>query len=400
MATLLVVDDQRAARLALACELTDAGHRVLHAPDGDQAWLAFREHQPQLVITDMVMPISDGIELLGRIRACSDVPVIMYTAYGSIETAVAAGRAGVDEFVSSDKMELSEFTEMVQNLLGGNERAVPESVLQLLPGSSVGIQRVRDRIVALAPLHVPVLIVGERGSGKATTARALHHLSDRSNFSSENATASVAHESPHDSIIYLPGVERLDSRTQAHWAQWLQTPPDRHSSRMVASTSVRLDHCDGFDQDLVRKLLRFRIELPPLRERQEDVGPLMESMIDSAAVEFGRVRPRATKAAIALLSDQPWIENLIDLRRVVEQAVVFSSGSSIRRELISEILREASESVDRIRHQHLSKERDELLAAIRSTGGNISRTAEILGKSRSAVYRLISKHQIRLPLGS
>ena len=158
--------------------------------------------------------------------------------------------------------------------LGGTRGPFPSPFCSCYQGRVLASSACATRIVALAPLHVPVLIVGERGSGKATTARALHHLSDRSNFSSENATASVAHESPHDSTIYLPGVERLDSRTQAHWAQWLQTPPDRHSSRMVASTSVRLDHCDGFDQDLVRKLLRFRIELPPLRERQEDVGPL------------------------------------------------------------------------------------------------------------------------------
>ena len=397
MATVLVVDDQRTARLALVCELADAGHRVLDAQDGDEAWRIFREHQPQLVITDMVMPNSDGIELLARIRACSDIPIIMYTAYGSIETAVAAGRADVDEFISSDKIELSEFSELVQNLLGGNDKPVPESVLQLLPGTSVGIRRVRDRVVALAPLQVPVLVVGERGSGRATTARALHLLSDRSSLLTVDASSSLDDETTHDSTIYFPEVERLDAREQTHLARWLQPPAGRYGPRLVASSSVRLDQQDGFGRELARRLLRFKIEVPALRERQEDIGALAESMVNSAAVELGRVRPRITRAAVALLTDQPWIENLIDLRRVLEQAVAFSSDSSIRKDFISGILQESSESVVRIRNQHLSRERAELLAAIRSTGGNISRTAEMLGRSRSSVYRLMSKHRISVP---
>ena len=376
------------------------GHRVLDAYDGEEAWRIFCQYHPQLVITDLVMPNSDGLEFLERIRECSDVPVIMYTAYGSFETAFAAGREGVDEFVSSDNLELSEFVELVDKLLGGNGNAIPESVLHLLPGSSIGIRRVRDRVVALAPLQVPVLLVGEKGSGRTTTARALHHLSNRSSFLTVDARSPPEHEPTPNSTIYLPEVEELDPRAQTYWAQWLRSPSRRHECRVVASTSIQLDRQDGFDRDLAKRLLRFKIEPPPLRERRGDIGALTESMIASAAVELGRVRPRATRAAITLLSDQPWIENLIDLRRVVEQAVAFSPDSSIRKEFISEIIEESCESVDRIRNQHLSRERAELLSVLRSTGGNISRAAEILGRSRGAVYRLISKHRIRVPSDS
>ncbi len=106
--TVLVVDDQARPRRALAAELEDAGFTVVQAADGDEAWKQFCDRAPDAVVTDMVMPKRDGLDLLGKIRSRSDVPVILFTARGSVQTAASAFKAGADEFVSSPDVGVEE----------------------------------------------------------------------------------------------------------------------------------------------------------------------------------------------------------------------------------------------------------------------------------------------------
>ena len=120
--SVLVVDDRQSSRRALAAELQDAGFEVIEAEDGSHGWSRFCAHTPDLVITDMVMPNSDGIELLTRIRARSEVPVVVFTAHGSIEAAVTALKGGADEFVASADMEAEELVGLASRLL---EAAAP-----------------------------------------------------------------------------------------------------------------------------------------------------------------------------------------------------------------------------------------------------------------------------------
>ena len=128
-ATVLVVDDQEIVRRALATELEDAGFDVVEAGDGKDAWECFQQREPALVVTDVAMPRSDGLELLGRIRGESDVPVIVFTAYGTVDAAVSALKSGADEFVSSEQLEPEEIVELARRLCGGEE---PSSELEQL----------------------------------------------------------------------------------------------------------------------------------------------------------------------------------------------------------------------------------------------------------------------------
>jgi DNA-binding NtrC family response regulator len=397
--TILVVDDQRGVRLALASELEEAGYDVVEAADGKEAWNLFCEASPELVITDMVMPRSDGMDLLGRIRSCSDVPVIMFTAHGSIESAVSAVKEGANEFISSDRMDIAEFVGLVDRLIRSEAPSYdPPTLLGALSGASRAMIRVRERLAALAPLHTPVLLVGEQGSGRATAAQALHELANETILRSFDSNRFRPDDIlPATSTIYLRNIERLPLPAQRFWADRLTSPSAPVKPRLIAATSVLMDQQAGFHLPLARELLRFDVHLPPLRERPEDIRAIADSMISRIGRELGRPRLELSRASSRLLSSHPWPGNLTELNRLLEKAVAFSTRTPIRSDLVSELLFESQETIEQIRRAHLSQERESLLLAIRSTGGNISRTAEIMGRSRSAVYRLVAKHRITLP---
>jgi len=180
----LVVDDQLRARRLLVTELRDAGFEVSEAGNGEEGWEAFRSRRPDVVITDMVMPRADGLELLKRIRAQSEVPVILFTGYGTPQAAANAFKAGADDFVCSPDVEIDDLVALVSDAISGSAPAEARPALESrLVGKSRAIARVRERLSGLAPLETPVLLVGEPGTGRDTAARILHDLG--STFGSE-----------------------------------------------------------------------------------------------------------------------------------------------------------------------------------------------------------------------
>jgi DNA-binding NtrC family response regulator len=405
--SVLVVDDQEQPRMALVAELVDAGFDVFEASDGAQAWALFRRVHPDLVVTDMVMPNSDGMELLSRVRKHSEVPVIVFTAFGSVDTAVAALKAGADEFVASSNLDLEELIELIRGTLARHApsgRDEPAELLDRLPGKSRAIRRLRGRVSALGRLSNPVLVTGEPGTGRDTVVEALHDLGSTGGRSL--ARIDAASFGPRDPIpergaVYLDGVENLRRETQRIWSAYLSRDQvgAKEGARVFVSASdglaVRMTR-GNFDHKLGNILLRFQIQVPPLRERQEDVPDVAGSMVNRLAAELGRRQVRLSAPALELLAGHRWPGNLRQLERVLERAVAFSKGREIRREVVEEVLGEIEESVASIRERHSIEERDALLGALRDTGGNVSQTAEILGKSRPAIYRLIEKYEIPL----
>ena len=403
--TILVVDDPPGPRRALATELGDAGFTVIEASDGREAWRLVREHRPGLVITDMVMPHSDGMELLSRIRSRSEIPVIVFTAYGSVETAVSALKAGADEFVSSDGLEVEDLVELVRRVLA-NRQSPPllPGLGERLVGKSKVMERVRHRISGLGPLRTPVLVRGEPGTGRNTVIQALHELGSTAG----GALVQIKAESfsPGDSIpefeaVHLRDVELLSEEAQVYWAQRIgqaETWGCEGDFRILASHSGSLAarvREGTFSRELGETLLRFEIELPPLRERCDDVPGIAEALVARIGASLGRPIGLSATAA-EFLTAQRWPGNVVQLEEVLEKTIAFSRGREIRRQAIQEVMADLQESLESIREQHDTRERDALLRAIQETGGNVSQTAEILGKSRSAVYRLITKHGIPL----
>ncbi len=403
--TVLLVDDQPLPRQALANELTDAGFRVIQASDGEEAWLRFAESPPDVVITDMVMPRADGLELLSRIRERSEVPVILFTARGSIQNATAAIKSGAQDFVASPDVELEDLVRLVSDAAARSRPSAEHPELeQRLVGRSRSLQKVRERLSGLAPLRTPVLVCGEPGTGRATAIRALHELGATAGGNLVRLspdTPRLDTRLPAPSAVHLAGIDDFAEAAQREWSERLLAAERegwKRGPRILASAAdtpgvLAKDH--HFERGPGRALLRFAVELPPLRTVRDDIPAIARHLIERIGARLGR-RIGISPAALELLGEQRWRGNAAELGRLLERAITFSRGRQIRRELVADLLRELEEDVGTLRAQRAVRERDQLIQALRDTGGNISRSAEILQRSRSAVYRLIEKYEIPL----
>jgi DNA-binding NtrC family response regulator len=358
-----------------------------------------------VVVTDMVMPRSDGLDLLSRIRTRSDVPVILFTARGSAQSAATAFKAGVDEFVPSPDVDVEQLVEMVANAVAGTRSPQASSDLEAhLVGKSRAMFRIRDRVAGLGPLRTPVLVSGEPGTGRDTVVRALHEFGATAGtplVRIDPGSPSSGQRAPKSGSVYLDGIERLSAESQTYWSEYIagaESGGFRDGPRVFASTAGPIGAPipeNGVYQELRGALLRFAIELPPLRAIAEDIPLIADALVAKIGARMGR-RIRLSVSAREFLAAQPWPGNAKQLERILERATAFSRGRQIRRDVVKEILAELEDSLASIREQHRALERNALIRAIQETGGNITKTAEILGRSRSAIYRLIEKHGIAL----
>ena len=402
---ILVVDDLERPRRALANELVDAGFDVLEAGDGAEAWEQFRSHRPAAVVTDMVMPRSDGIDLLGRIRSQSDIPVILFTSRATVESAAEAFKTGADDYVVSDEASAANIIDALSRAMAGRStQAAGDELMHRIAGTAPAFVRIRERIAGLAPLRHPVLVCGEPGTGRDTAIGCVHDFGSsghgslvRVGFAEAEGKMTV----PDCSAIYLDGIERFPDRAQSFWTKYIEDCDSRGfvgSPRILASSSnpsVVLATASQLDQQLRDRMLRYAIELPALRNVRDDIGDIAAALVDRLCDKVGRT-VRLSPAAKDYLGTQSWPGNIRQLEQVLERSIAFTRGRQIRRDTVHDVLIEREETLDTIREQHSQLERDSLLAAIRESGGNISRAAEILGRSRGSVYRLIEKHEIPL----
>ena len=400
----LVVDDHVRPRRALVAELEDAGFGVVQAGDGVEGWEEFCRDEPDVVITDLVMPRSDGHHLLERIRSRSDVPVILFSAQGSMEAAVSALKAGADDFVSSADLAVEDLVNLVHTAVARrNGSSTLPDLDQRIVGSSQVMQRVRSRMMGLAPLRTPVLVIGEEGTGRDAVVHALHELG--SSGDGKLATIDCSAFEPADGVpgagaVYLDGVDSLPPAGQEFWAARLleyEQRQFRDAPRVLASSHplFRLLSRMPYHGYLRPLLMRFPVELPPLRERVEDVPQIANVLVERIARSMDRQTDLSASAS-EFLRDQVWPRNVRQLEQLLERAVAFCRERQIRRGLLAELVGDFGESLEIIRRHHGIRERDQLIETLQATGGNVSRTAEQLGKSRGAVYRLIEKHGISL----
>ena len=400
----LVVDDQVRARRILVDELREAGFAVYEANNGASGWDEFQRRWPDVVITDLVMPKADGLDLLSRIRSRSEVPVILFTAYGTAETATAAFKGGADEFLCSPDVEIDELIGLIQSAVDG---VLPSSqsldLEDRFAGSSRLIVRLRDRFAGLAPLRTPVLISGPAGSGRDAAAQALHDLGATSggDLAKLDRRTPMLAPSSRSSAVYLDGIDEFDGKGQAFWSdriRELEANAFRDGPRIFASTAEPisvLSHRESFARGPGRTLLRFPIELPALDDIPGDIPAIAEALTQRRCAEIGRSIP-LSRAAILFVSGRRWPGNAAQLDQVLERAVSYSRGRQVRKRTIEEIALETEESLDGIRARELSRERIDLIRRLQESGGNITRVAEDLSRSRAAVYRLMSKHGIPL----
>ena len=426
--------------------LEQAGYRTARAASGEEALELVRSQDPDLVITDLKMTGIDGLELLRRLRAdFPEIPVVLLTAHGTVEVAVEAMKRGAHDFLTKP-FDKKRVLEILAKALGEAERRRREFQGPLADGApcgilgqSAGIESMRRLIQRVAPSPTTVLITGETGTGKELVADALHSLSQRCGgplvkincgalpetlveaelfgheegaFTGASRARPGRFELADGGTLFLDEVGELPSAAQVKLLRVLQdgqvdrigsTHPRRVDVRLVAATHRDLESeaAQGrFRQDLLFRLRVVEVHVLPLRERMEDVPILVHFFLDKHARRLGRPRPEVAPEALNHLARQSWPGNVRELENAVERAFLLAEHGVLGPE---DFGGEASRPPARgapgtrppMKAAAADAERRVVVAALESTGGNVTRAALRLRLSRRGLQLKLKQLGLR-----
>ncbi|MAE96767.1 MAG: hypothetical protein CL910_19130 [Deltaproteobacteria bacterium] len=393
VATLLVVDDCEDALSVIADELVGPECRVLTATDGAEAWLVFQDEEPDLVVSDVRMPSTDGFDLLRRIRGVSSVPVVLLTAHAEIPAAVSAMRSGADDYLRFPD-DLERLPDVVLELLGRRGIATADAADALLDGSSELVVEAQRRLRMFARLRSPVVIEGERGSGRCRAARVLHELS-APELPLQVTDGDDASIPTIRCEVVLRELDRFSARDQRMWHTEL------HRVRGGSSPVQRIFATCGGSQGSIpprfwKELTSCVVALPALRDRLGDLGALAASLAQEAARELGCHPVRVSDDALDALASHSWPGNVTDLADVMEKAVALSGGGFLTRARVEEsiglMVAERNDGLVKRRLARYHAEREELVALLAECGGNVAEMSRRMGVTRGAVAYRLKKH--------
>lgn len=392
--TTLLIEPQTANRARIRRQLEREGIAVVEAEDGLTGWRALRRLQPDLILSNLKSRGLGGIELLQRIRATSDLPMILFTGIPDVSAAVEAIKLGAHDVLLVPP-EFERLIQSARSLLTQTATRTLSGLEQRIVGKSPRMQRVREQVLALSNLRVPVLVYGEPGTGRDHIVRTIHAISGNRDDElhvvrdSENVSA---RDHLENGIFYLDDIHCMTPPKQDYWLDRLNASRrGKGPLRIYASTSEdlhALSRSDDFDKTLAARISRFAIELPPLRERIEDLAALARTLVAKAAAEMGRSEVRLTPPAIAALRCCAWPHNLRELQVAIEKLVAFAQKGRITREDVRSVLDEGSASVASLRLKTKEEQRQELVSLLKESGGNLAEAARRINMSRGAIiYR-------------
>jgi len=393
MATVLVVDDKESLRDSVGFTLQRAGFTILSAPDGATALDVVAKRRPDAMVTDLKMPGMTGVELIEKVREIDDdLPIVLMTAFGTVETAVRAIKSGAFDYITKP-FEGDELVIAVKRAIEHRELKRENQVLRACASPSPsrgadaaglsGIRRVigesqvmrelKANLSAVAESQGTVLISGESGTGKEVVARAIHEMSprregpflavncaamseslleselfghERGAFTGAESLRKGRFELAHGGTLLLDEISEIKPQIQAKLLRVLQ---ERAFERVGSSTTIGIDvrviattnrhladevSAGGFRQDLFYRLNVLPVALPSLAERREDVRMLAPHFVEMTCTREGRAVKHFTDEAMELLLSYPWPGNVRELQNLCERAVVLSAGDAIAPELI------------------------------------------------------------------
>ena len=445
---ILIVDDQAAIRSELAYALSEdqAGYRCVEAADGEAALRVLAGGDVGLVLLDIKMPGMDGLTALDRIKAdWPEIPVVMISGHGDIETAVVAIKKGAYDFLQkpfdTDRVLVSVKNGLrLRDLTVENVKLKSELARDVrLLGSSPATAAIRQQIERVAPTEARVLITGENGTGKELVARQLHLLSRRSAgpfvaincaaipenllaselfghekgaFTGADKARSGHFETAHGGTLFLDEIGEMALPAQAQLLRALQeseiqrvggSKPIRIDVRVLAATNQNLETLireKRFREDLFYRLHVVGIHLPPLRERTEDLDDLATHFLIEACRKNGLPQKQLSAAALAWLRTQPWPGNVRQLRNVIESGAIFAEGRTIEAgDLRTSVATSTPQRLETdyfaaatITEFRAAVEREFLRRKLAENGGNKKRTAERIQIQRSNLYKNLKRY--------
>ncbi|MDL1972409.1 MAG: sigma-54 dependent transcriptional regulator [Deltaproteobacteria bacterium] len=444
---ILVVDDEVAICQALNGILCDEGFSVITATSGNEALIKIDEEVPDLVLLDIWLPDIDGLEVLERIKArFPQMPVIMISGHANIETAVKAIKLGAYDFIEKP-LSWENTIPPVNNAL--NFLRLTEENLQLrkkalfkykLTGQSSAIKRVREQIKLVAPTNAWVLIRGENGTGKELVAHAIHHYSKRASgpfvevncaaipeelieselFGHEKGAFTGAYtrkrgkfDLAHGGTLFLDEIGDMSLKTQAKILRILEeqrfervggTRTIQVDVRVIAATNKDLEdeiEKGNFRADLYYRLNVVPIEVPPLRERKEDIPYLVKEFLQEFSSESNFGLKEIEEEAISLLKEYDWPGNVRELKNIIERLVIMVPDKVIRAADVRKTLAQKNEkgidifSFKTFKQAKCYFEKEFLRRKLEKYNGNISLTAQEIGLERSHLYRKLKAYGLQ-----
>ncbi len=451
---ILIVDDEADIRLLIAGLLSDEGYEVREAATSEEALAALAERQPNLAILDVWLEGSrlDGLGLLEAFqRMAPDTPAVMISGHGTIETAVAAIRAGAYDFIEKP-FKVDRLLLVVQRAMENASLRRENAELRARTGGdpivvarSHAARAIEQAIAKVGPTNSRLLISGPAGVGKEAVARQIHAASryasgpfvvvncatiepetmEMTLFGAEATTPDGSRrigtfEQAHSGTLLLDEVSDMPPETQAKILRVLQeqsfvrvggSARVQVQVRVMATTSRDLHAAvkDGrFREDLYYRLAVVPIDVPPLSQRREDIPQLAEHFLERFALAQGRTPPALGGDALSHLQTYDWPGNVRQLRNTMERTLILAGDvKAIGADALPPEILGRSDADGRLRHalEGLSLplrqareqfERDYLLAQVERFGGNISRTAEFVGMERSALHRKLKSLGVQL----
>jgi len=441
---ILIVDDEEDIRSLIQGILEDEGYETREAASSQAAEQALQTKRPDLIILDIWLQGSkkDGLELLETIKAeYPDIPVVMISGHGTIETAVSAIKQGAYDFIEkpfkSDRLLLMLERALETADLRRQNRILRHKTLGSVDmiGNSQAMQTLRQSLNRIAQTNSRVLITGEAGCGKEVTARMLHKLSGRSagpfialncaNLHPERLEAELfgseengetyigVLEQADGGTLFLDEVADMPLVTQGKILHLMQENQIQRLGgkdkinidvRIMSSTNKDLEDAvknGNFREDLFYRMNVVPLKVPPLRERLQDIPLLADYFVDQYARQSGASPKKISEDALLTLQRQPWPGNVRQLRNVIEWVMIMlpeESDTIKSSNLPADLTGQRSEAANQggqysemmvlpLREAREAFERDYLKAQITRFQGNISKTAQFVGMERSALHR-------------
>ena len=435
---LLIVDDELSVRDSLGKWFREEGYEVATVENANDALTRLAEQRWDAALVDIKMHGTDGIELQRRMHEVDpELIVIIMTGYASVDTAVAALKNGAYDYVTKP-LDPDEIAHMVRNVLA-HKRTAQENVLLretvaevARPGDMVGqsgpMRKVFDAIETVGPTDATVLVTGESGTGKELVARAIHHASPRrfhplvvihcgaltetllesELFGHEKGAFTGAQyrkkgkfEIAEGGTVFLDEIGDITLKTQTDLLRVLQ---EREITRVGGNQTIKVDfRCiaatnkdleklieEGkFRPDLFYRLNVFRISLPPLRERREDIPLLVDHFVRKFSLAMNKRITRVSPEAMNQLQQQSWLGNVRELENAVERAMVVGQEPELQEPDF--IFKPQSVSIGGSKKLE-EMERAHILRVVEECGGNQSRAAEVLDIDRVTLYHKLKKY--------